>query len=346
MDNLRRAIVIVSILVLIGAGVIGFMFALDNIVTNVESPVVELSPEGDPYDPSRERPASTASPAAVSDASTMLFVLTDEKGDSAELVFTATADFVSHKISLIFYPVDTSVAVKTSAEASEFKTLAGFYATEGLERLTEAVGGILSLPVKGTVSFKFSDLSNLINAFTSKDNGVSYCPPCNVSAISYDGTAVSFKKETTLFTGAPAARLVGFYRTKDNVYDSETVKYYDGTRGPQNMVAATFADAFVSQKLTGNINAYYSTNYESLFRTFLKDCGGAPASDFPARMAQEHKKFTSDLVDSYVIDTKKDPSGSTLIYAGSLLRTENESGTITAEMISDDKLTQFLKSLY
>ena len=112
------------------------------------------------------------------------------------------------------------------------------------------------------------------------------------------------------------------------------------------MVAATFADAFVSQKLTGNINAYYSTNYESLFRTFLKDCGGAPASDFPARMAQEHKKFTSDLVDSYVIDTKKDPSGSTLIYAGSLLRTENESGTITAEMISDDKLTQFLKSLY
>ena len=78
MDNLRRAILVISIVVLIGAGIVGFLLALDNITDKKESPVVTLAPDGEKYDPSKADPDRTFDPAKVIDGSTTVFAVTSK----------------------------------------------------------------------------------------------------------------------------------------------------------------------------------------------------------------------------------------------------------------------------
>ncbi len=343
MDNLRRAIVIISTVVLIGAGVIGFMFALDSIVESAQDSVVDLMPTGEKYS-SGSSPQNTASPEKASDCSTMLFVITDKSGN-AEIVFTATADYNGGKISLIFYPADTSVAVRSEDGSSELMTIADYYKNEGLEKTGAAVSGILALPLSGAVSCNYSTLSDLINAFTI-ENGVSYFPPCQISAKSVDGTNVNVKKERARFTGYDSIKLISFYKTFDNIYDAELIKFYDGTRLPQNIVAATYADAFVTEKLTGDIYAYCLDNYAVFFNSFLEKCGGKAGENFPDKLSLSVRSFKEDSIDAYVIDTKIDPSGSVLVYAGTLTKYDNNSGSIASRKLSGEALNQLIKSLY
>ena len=348
-DNLRRAVVVISIIVLIGAGVIGFLFALDNIVNEKQDSVIDLNPTDEKYDPSNSHQEG-GSKTEKSDVSTTLFIMTDSTGKNAELAFTATVDYANYNINLIFYPVDVSVSSKIGDQGWELATIAEFYSKYGIEKTGSVVSGILSIPVSGAVSFTSDAAADLIDSFT-KGAGVSYFPPCKINAKTPDGTSVSISKSKASFNGTNAVKLVTFYRTDDNIYDADMVKFYDGTRVPQNKIAATFIDAFVTQRLIGEIDSYYKDSYVQFFKTFLSKCKGSPGSSFPEKLAASEKNFDLTSVNAYVVKSVLDPTATMYVFGGSdggLIKVDAESGSINESFMSNkvDAYKKLLASFY
>ncbi len=346
MDNLRRAILLITIVVLIGAAVMGFMLALSNEGNTEENTFIKLLPEGEKYD-SEATPDPSATEKPIEDMrSTSLFVITASNGKDADLILTVSADYAAGKMAIILYPVDVFVSIKNTEGASSLATLSDIYASGGLDALADAVSGILSIPVSGRLSFGYDAFSKLLNYFTSRDEGVVYTAPASVNAIVPDGTKTVIDRGQPFYVGNNSAKLLSFYRTKDNVYDSETVKFYDGTRIPQNKVAATFADAFISQKLTGEIDQYYITNYANFFSGFLEMCTGKVSDGFPDRLIESEALFKSDNIEAYMISSVENPNGRGMSFDGTLKKLENLNGIISEQDVSGDALGNLIKSLY
>ena len=348
MDNIRRIIVIVTCLVLIGAGVVGFMFALDNIKTpndSVEQKTVYLK-GGEPIDLSGDT-GEHQTVAEPSDISTTLFVLTDNSDENAELIFTATVDYISKKIDLIFYPVDMSIALKIDSETTEFGTLADFYKNRGFDILSEAVGGIFSCSVKAAVAFNEDALfKKLIFGFTSDktDEGIEYCSPRRIDAYSSSGVYVSVAKGKSYFNYDKAIKLLTFYKTADGTYGKDIAGFYDGTRAPQNKVAATFAYSFITQRLIGlEDGSYYSSQYRKIFNTFLENCKGKAPEGFPQKFYEMRNEFKSENVSVYTVNVETDKSGTAFVYSNSVSKLRNDSGTIVSEVIKHENVSDRIK---
>lgn len=74
---------------------------------------------------------------------------------------------------------------------------------------------------------------------------------------------IDLNRNRKFFTGKEALQLIQFYKTQDNEYSPEMIKYYDGTDIKRIITAQAFFDAFISQKLikTGNqafVDVFYS----------------------------------------------------------------------------------------
>ena len=347
MDNIRRAIVIITIIVLVGAGVVGFMFALDKNETTVKDEVINLNPSGGKMNTSNNQ-STSETPAVTSDVSTALFVLTDDSGENADVIFTATADYVNNKISLIFYPVNMSVALKLDSEHTQFATLADFYENRGLARLSEAVGGVLAYPVSSAYAFTRKALSEFMTGFTSQDKGVSYYPPCKIEARSATGANLSIDHKQLDLSVADAIELMVFYKTYDDKYPAELYSYYDGTRTPQIKVAATLIDSFVTKQLTGlgDSASYYIEHYNSFFATLISKCKTDKPSKFYEKFGAAQKDFTAGSVSAYIVNVMSDNSGTAYVFDGSISSVVNTEGNIYTEKIGSDALAALVKSFY
>ena len=346
LDNIRRAIVIVTALVLIGAGVVGFMFALDNIKTGTgsgEQTTVYLK-GGEPIDLS-DTSKENQTVVEPSDISTTLFVLTDNTLENAELIFTATVDYTSKKIDLIFYPADMSIALKLDSETTVFGSLADFYENRGLDVLSEAVGGIFSSSIKAAVAFTENTLSKeLIFKFTSVSDGVEYYCPRKIDALSESGTYVSIPKGKSFLSYDKAIKLLTFYKTNDDTYGKDIAGFYDGTRLPQNKIASTFAYSFITQCLIGDDSgSSYIDSYKSIFTNFLAKCKGSAPKDFPQKFHDMRKDFKAENVSVYVVNVETDKSGTALVYANTISKLRNDAGNIIAETIKQDNVSSRIK---
>jgi len=345
-DNLRRAILLITIVVLIGSAVMGFMLALSNEGNTEENTFIKLLPEGEKYDADATRDPSATEKPIEDMRSTSLFVIKSSNGKDADLIITVSADYAAGKMAVILYPVDIFVSIKDAEGVSSLSTLSDIYKEGGLDALAGAVSGILSIPVNGRLSFGYDAFSRLLNYFTSRDEGVVYTAPASVDAVAPDGTKIVIDRGQPFYVGNNSAKLLSFYRTKDNVYDSETIKFYDGTRIPQNKIAATFTDAFISQKLTGEIDQYYVTNFKNYFSDFLGMCSGKASEGFPDRLLENMTLFKAENIDAYMISSVENPNGRGMSFDGTLKKLENLNGIISEQDVSGDALGNLIKSLY
>ncbi|MBP1587492.1 MAG: hypothetical protein ILO53_03710 [Clostridia bacterium] len=345
MDNLRRAILVITIIVLLGAAVIGFMLALNGFGHKDDDSVINLLPEGEKYNP--DSSASPETPEVPGDANryTGLFVVTGDVTGQPELVFSASADYDALKLNLVFYPVDTFVSLKT-ADGSEFKTISGYYADGGYEKLKEACDGILGIPSDNVLVFSFESLSKFINCFTSRDSGVLYNVPCAINSDGYNGRTFTVKAGLGYFVGNNSANLLSFFKNVKGVYDSDTVKFYDGTRYPQNAVAATFAKAFFEQKLTGTLDQYYLDNFISYFDELFASSKGTADQDIPKRFKESGVAIPADNIRAYVIACTETGAAGNSVYAGSIVEVENVDGFISSKEISGNELSALLTTFY
>ena len=346
MDNLRRAILLITVILLVGAAVIGFMLALNGFGHSDGGSVVDLIPEGEKYDPDSSALPETPGVAGDSQRYTDIFVVTGDKSGLPELIFSVSADYEALKLDLIFYPVDTCVSLRSADGSSEFKTLSDYYAAEGSDKLKEACDGILGIPSDGVLAFSFESLAKFVNCFTSRDSGILYNVPCSITSDGYSGHTFTIRSGLTHFVGNNSRNLLSFYRNENGVYDSDTVRFYDGTRLPQNIVAATFVKAFIAQKLTGNTDSYYLSNYLSYFEDLFASCAGRFDEDMSKRLKEYEAAISSDNIRSFVITTEETGASRDNVYAGSIIQVENVDGVISREEISGSGLSDLIAGLY
>lgn len=354
MDTIRRVIIIISCIVLAGAGVVGFMFALDKADKKTDqNQSTVLSPDTDRMTGSTKDPSSTSAPETREYVSTTLVVLVNQDNE-AELVFVAGADYANNKIRLIFFPVDTSTTVRTSDNGYKYLDLASIYKDSdlGLKKLAEAVEGMLGVPMKGTAAVSFDTFSKLYLSFTSRDRDktVTYYPPCTVKAYSVDGSYVNIEKKKSSLTISETVDLLRFYMTKDDRYDSLLSEFYDGSRYKQNLVAATLIKEIIVQKMVGltdSSKSYYAEGFSDFFADIvnkpLSTVDYAPG--FPESLSKAQSKMNSDSVEIYVIAQKADEANGQTVYAESVNSVTNDYGNIETKRYDGD-LKAFLRSLY
>ena len=346
MDNLRRAFLLITVIVLIGAAVVGFMLALNAFIHKDIDSVVDLLPEGEKYDPDSSGSPETPAPEGDASRHTALFIALGDKSRSPELVFSVSADYDALTLDLIFYPVDTFVSLKKSDGTSDFNSLSGYYLDEGPDKMKDACDGILGIPSENVIAFPFESLSKLINCFTSRDSGILYNVPCGITSDGYSAQSFTLKAGLSHFVGNNSRNLLTFYKNGNGVYDSETVKFYDGTRTPQNLVAATFFKALIEQKLTGTPDAYYTANYLSYFDDFLASCTGSFERDIVKRFKGSCASFKPVDIRVYVIDTVATGASADNVYSGSIEMVENVDGVISRKKIEGSELSELTARLY
>ena len=298
MDNVRRIIIFFTVTVFFTLGIIGFLLALANEDGQLEAKKTLLEPTGKAY----EEGTDPEEDEEKNSIGTETFLVAMGEKD-CEIVYTMSFNFSDYTISSVFYYPDIIVNFTDDTGVCRCETLAEIYNNYGLKRLSSCVSGLLSIRIDHSLYVSYDSFSSLVSYFTSRDEGVSYYIPVKIDAKNHNNRQIAFSAGENQITGSKAAELLSFYRTYDNIYDSELVKFYDGTREPQTEIAATFITEFIKQKLTGEIDEYYAEYYKYFSESFYSACGFTEGSDFISVLSENKAKFKEENIKCYITES-------------------------------------------
>lgn len=262
MDNLRRFLVVFTAMFFIAAAVCGFL-----LVQSFEDAQGEqtehLTVSAPTYDPNGN-PSSSAGVFREN----ILCMVGDSGKSTPDLMFVLNVDSVTGNVSYLFIPKDMKYARSQSNEIGTFGEYFGRYAWSNTNQATSLISSFLDIDVEYYFTLSTENFSKLLTTFSSEDQGIYLDIPVDLEYQS-DSYSISFSKGKQYLSGEDVVQYIQFYQTKDGIYSSEMLPYYDGTDTKRIGQLQVLFDAIMRQKFTEAATSVYKDNFSELFFPYL-----------------------------------------------------------------------------
>lgn len=283
MDNLRRFVLVFSAIIFFMIAICGFVLANDYYEISKKDKVV-LDSDGTVFDPN-----ATDSSALGDLNENILLVIGDRDGQPAELTILVNIDTTSNKLSFLYFPrelkystladrqVDTmgmicnkkSISDAADVIASQYDITVDNYIYMPTGVFSEFIDAFAVDPNLPIVSNPTADPNNPDAEIIKNGVEFSIYVDLKYSAGKYN---IDLNRFTKVFTGKEALQLIQFYRTQNNEYSTEMIKYYDGTDEKRIIAAQSFLQAFINQKLLKTGNAAFAEEFAVKAFPLLAKC--------------------------------------------------------------------------
>lgn len=312
MDNLRRAILLFTVIVFTAAAVTGFMAALDyydaskSVIKDIEfSGEKYVPPEGETSDDNKEELLKY----------NILFIIGDKNVKSSEIISVMNYDEESKKISTLYIPCDTKYSLNSGNGGVANGALRDCYSLYGGEQTTLILSGMMDINISKYVYMDYENFASFVNHFTSRDSGVEFELPVAINYTDNNGNKVSLRAGKQFFDGNAAKQLAMFCTTDDGIYDAELLKYYDGTQTGRIRIMSIFTESFIEQKIIDPQETYYSENFYSLLYSVKSGCETNITDSELLSLSQGIAEFKKGCTDFYrIICEDETGSGKFCIY--------------------------------
>lgn len=320
MDNLRRGILLFTAVLFLSVAVIGFILSLNYYDTKVEK---ESVPD---WQYTGEKVTNDFYSKSESLVKNVLVIIGDKGVKESELMFVANYDTVDKTTSFIYVPKDVkysldvkNIPLSNASYSSSYNTgkACQLYSRFKGEDATKIVSYTLDVDIDYYLYLSFSDCEKLFDNFATYS--LSFDVPVKLSN---SELGISIEPGKQLFHGKKAIDLMRFYKTPDDVYDSELLKYYDGTDVKRIEMVKKLMNTFLSSQFFGEnpykshyLNNFYKLAYEDVIKNCDTNIDGEYINDFKDLLPS----LSSSSVSFYLMNC--DVSGyesSTLMYTGCL----------------------------
>jgi anionic cell wall polymer biosynthesis LytR-Cps2A-Psr (LCP) family protein len=264
MDNLRRAILLFSAVVLVAVAILGFVLALDYYNAS-ESDVMDVECDGEKYS---GEDAGNTEDESISFVDNVLLIVGDEAQKSAEIISIMNFNSEENKINMFFVPCDTKYTLEEQGIV-QGGILKNYYKIAGGEKFTNLISAMFDISVEKYAYMDFDDYSSLVKRFSSRnDGGVLFDMPVSIES---DRLGVNISSGRTYFDGNLAMQLAKFTETDDGVYGGELLEYYDGSEMCRVKMVSAFIKCLVEQKFINPAESYYVENFSDLVNSVKKE---------------------------------------------------------------------------
>lgn len=272
MDNLRRFVLVFTAVIFLTLAVCGFILA-KSYSDSSKNETVDLDVNANIYDPNKPEDA-----ALGKFNENILFIIGDKENPSSELTFLLNVNSDTNEISFMFLPKDLKYATLSDRTVGKYGVI---YNKKSISKIADIIASQFEISVDYYIHMPSDRFIEFIDLFIESDNPNTATTPDgelildSTNAVEFELFVdlkyqsgkynIDLNRNRKFFTGKEALQLIQFYKTQDNEYSPEMIKYYDGTDIKRIITAQAFFDAFISQKLikTGN-QAFADVFYSKL----------------------------------------------------------------------------------
>jgi len=337
MDNLRRAILLITAVVFVVSAVFGFMTALDHFRSS-ETTVEELDYDGEKYS---ESSGETGSSDITEFVDNVLLVVGDEDTGSAEIISIMNYDSEKKSINFLYVPCDAKYSFKSEDSGTSVGVFKDCFKKHGGEQMTLILSAMLDISVGKYVYMDFAEYASFINHFSSRDSGVLFEMPVTVVGRHSNGTAINLQKGEERFDGNEAKQLAMYYAPSDGVFTKDLLEYYDGSQESRIRMVSSFTDAFINQKILKPEESYYSENFQTLLYSAKSGCETNITDEEFMCISETVNTFEKECTGFYMLVCKHTPgsiNGSVYVHTVAELGSNDDSAfstEATAKLFSD-----------
>lgn len=263
MDNLRRFIVVFTLIIFLTLSICGIVLA-NTYRKMAHTEEYSLDVSAPTYDPNH-----TVDSNKEVFRDNILFIVGDDDGTETELMVIVNVDSDTSSLNFMYIPKDMKFATSNDRTVD---IMGNMLAKKGS---TDTCANILSsffeMNIAYYVQMPCNVFPDFINAFDTDGSGVSYKIPVDMKFVSGKYN-IDLKKDTNVLHGNEALSLIQFYRTENDEYYGDMVQYYDGSDLMRINASQAFLSAFLSQKVIKTGNQAYPDTFTQMMRPFLERC--------------------------------------------------------------------------
>ena len=283
MDNLRRFVLVFTIVIFFTISICGFVLA-KNYYEIAKTEKVDLTSDGEIFDPNASKDSE------LKDFNeNILLVVGDKDGQPAELTMLVNVNTKMNQLSFLYFPADLKYATKADRQVDVMSMIAN---KKGIAKAADVIASQYEIAVDNYIYMPSEVFSEFIDAFAVDPNlplnpnptpdpnnpdapiiknGVEYAIYVDLNYVTGKYN-INLKSDTRVFSGKEALQLIQFYRTQNNEYSTEMLKYYDGTDDKRIVAAQSFLHAFINQKLVKTGNETFKDEFASKAFPILSKC--------------------------------------------------------------------------
>lgn len=265
MDNLRRFIIVVSLILLFTFGICGFFLASSFRDSTEKTNTQNLSFDLPTFDPN-----SNIKEETKSFYNNIIIIIGDKEKPETELLMLMNIDTSTSNINITYIPKDiryvnykeNTISTIGSILPSRV-TLMPTYDSWGLYE------SILDISIPYYIYFSEENFLEFMHTFAI--NGIDFKIPVDMIYQDeyYD---INLTKDTETIKKEQILQFIQFYKTVDNSYRGDLLKYYDGTDAKRIEMCRQLFDAFMQQTFISPTNQYFKLKFYDAFLPFLTKC--------------------------------------------------------------------------
>ena len=297
MDNLRRAILLITAVVFVTAAVLGFMIALDYYKAS-QTTVEDIDYDGEKYSESTGGDTDSDSSAFVDN---ILVIVGNKDSQSAEIISIVNYNSEKKELNTLYIPCDAKYSFKSEETGTSTGVFEDCYRKYGGEQMTLILSAMLDMSVNKYIYMDYSDYASFINHFSSRDSGVLFDMPVSIVGRHSSGVNIKIEKGEQFFDGNEAKQLAMYYVPSDGVFSKELLEYYDGSQECRLSMVSSFADEFLNQKIMKPEESYYSENFYSLLYSAKSNCETDITDQEFLRISETIGEFEKNCTNFYML---------------------------------------------
>ena len=260
MDNLRRFVLVFTVVIFFTIAICGFVLA-KNYYETAKTESVILKSDADVHDPNAKDDLELEN-----FNENILLIIGDKDGQPVELTMLMNVNTKTNELSFLYFPREFKYATLADRKVDTMGVICN---TKSISEAADVIASQYEIIVDNYIYMPTSVFSEFVDAFAVDPNlpidpnptadpnnpdaeiiknGVEYSIYVDLKYVAGKYN-IDLSRDTKVFTGKEALQLIQFYRTQNNEYSTEMIKYYDGTDEKRIVAAQSFLQAFINQKL-------------------------------------------------------------------------------------------------
>ena len=301
MDNLRRFIIVVSVILLFTFGICGFLLASEyrNKTTNTYSE--NLSFDLPTFDPNTH--TQTESKYFNNN---ILVIVGDKDKPETELLMLLNIDSETAVINVAYIPKDLRYV---NYKENAISTIGSVFSTRKTNLpAAESImiyESYFDIAIPYYIHFSSENFLDFMHAFAV--NGINFTIPVDL-VYQDEFYNINLSKDTTVVKKDQMLQLIQFYKTNNNSYAGDLLKYYDGTDAKRVEMCRQLFDAFMQQTFINPTHEYYKLRFYDAFLPFLTKCETNITTELLSTVAPAFAKLQNSSIRYFTLDGKKEYS--------------------------------------
>ena len=283
MDNLRRFVLVFTVVIFFTIAICGFVLAKNYYEISKKDNVV-LESDGTVFDPNAK------DNLALEDFNeNILLVVGDKDGQAAELTMLVNVNTITKELSFLYFPREFKYATLADRQVDTMGVICN---NKSISEAADVIASQYEITVDNYIYMPTGVFSEFIDTFAVDPNlpinpnptadpnnpeaeiiknGVEYSIYVDLKYVAGKYN-IDLNRFTKVFTGKEALQLIQFYRTQNNEYSTEMLKYYDGTDEKRIIAAQSFLQAFINQKLVKTGSETFTDEFAAKAFPLLAKC--------------------------------------------------------------------------